>query len=669
MWYLIVLKVGDFSYSTTISPNTLPTVEPTVVLCEQKEISKLRLENLRLRAEIERSKLQTNFSALLDQEVGDRTWVKCAWDRITSIDRESILDHFDKNLLGPLELRSLLMRFVVKNTRCSFSGRFPSIRPTFNFFQLYGPINEGQDDEELVRDLFCEIDLNGDGVISFEELEVALIKLEKQEIERFLLTKSRCVRSGRFVPIRPSSKYSDECNSELLGAFKRLFQYHAQSSIGINYCSFLHAFEELPRVRGERVRWARSLKLENFLAGLLMKGNIVDGLKGLRELNAVEMEQHIFDVTARFSLLLPQLLKSALMRLKDNYGENALVFKNEKFAMEGSYIGTFAELRHFHEGPEKLIGTPNPNVEVGIKREHCERSNSLKVFVPPNYNFATCSRDEYEFVVDPRASFEYPHTPVDKRKWNPAVSTYWKGHRGRDVVPLEKVMEIQIAETGRSAKEILGKSEIICLRLYTGPCFILYNAVLRKIPADVFCSLDDNQYETSIFCIISGITKLSKVTAIPPNRKLFRGLGGMLLPDQFWKSNGSFRGGVEWGFMSTTTNRQVSIQYSGVDKQRGTVFEIVAGRIDIGADLAWLSQYPAEAEYLFPPLSCLEVIDEPYVEAGVIVVPLRVNMNTKGVTVEQLLERRKLLHISMVKNLRCLHSLYCMQFFLIYTFN
>ncbi len=130
----------------------------------------------------------------------------------------------------------------------------------------------------------------------------------------------------------------------------------------------------------------------------------------------------------------------------------------------------------------------------------------------------------------------------------------------------------------------------------------------------------------------------------------------MLLPDQFWKSKGNFRGGVEWGFMSTTTSRHVSIQYSGIDRKRGTIFEIVAGRIDIGAELAWISQYPAEAEYLFPPLSCLEVIDEPYVEGGVIVVPLRVNMNIKGVTLEQMVERRKLLHTSMVKNLRYLHS-------------
>ncbi len=55
-------------------------------------------------------------------------------------------------------------------------------------------------------------------------------------------------------------------------------------------------------------------------------------------------------------------------------------------------------------------------------------------------------------------------------------------------------------------------------------------------------------------------------------------------------------------------------------------------------------------QILFPPLSCLEVIGEPHVEEGVIVIPLRVNMCLKGLTLEQLVERRKDLHLAMVAN-------------------
>jgi hypothetical protein len=47
--------------------------------------------------------------------------------------------------------------------------------------------------------------------------------------------------------------------------------------------------------------------------------------------------------------------------------------------------------------------------------------------------------------------------------------------------------------------------------------------------------------------------------------------------------------------------------YSGKDGQRCTVLEIMAGRVDVGADIGFLSQYPGEQEFLMQPLACLEV--------------------------------------------------------------
>ena len=42
---------------------------------------------------------------------------------------------------------------------------------------------------------------------------------------------------------------------------------------------------------------------------------------------------------------------------------------------------------------------------------------------------------------------------------------------------------------------------------------------------------------------------------------------------------------VEYGFLSTTTSMNIAFQYSGLKKNRGMVFEITAGRIDIGASI------------------------------------------------------------------------------------
>jgi hypothetical protein len=59
--------------------------------------------------------------------------------------------------------------------------------------------------------------------------------------------------------------------------------------------------------------------------------------------------------------------------------------------------------------------------------------------------------------------------------------------------------------------------------------------------------------------------------------------------------------------MSTTTAMETAFEYSGVADQRGTVLEIEVGRVDVGASLSFLSQYPGEKEYLMQPLACLEV--------------------------------------------------------------
>ena len=52
------------------------------------------------------------------------------------------------------------------------------------------------------------------------------------------------------------------------------------------------------------------------------------------------------------------------------------------------------------------------------------------------------------------------------------------------------------------------------------------------------------------------------------------------------------------------------------------------------------------------PAQCLEVMGEPWVESEVIIVPLRVNMCLRGLTLEQLVGRRKDLHLAMVANVR-----------------
>ena len=41
------------------------------------------------------------------------------------------------------------------------------------------------------------------------------------------------------------------------------------------------------------------------------------------------------------------------------------------------------------------------------------------------------------------------------------------------------------------------------------------------------------------------------------------------------------------------------------------IFEMQVGKIDVGASISFLSQYPGEKEFLMQPLTCLEVGSSP----------------------------------------------------------
>ena len=76
------------------------------------------------------------------------------------------------------------------------------------------------------------------------------------------------------------------------------------------------------------------------------------------------------------------------------------------------------------------------------------------------------------------------------------------------------------------------------------------------------------------------------------------------MPSEF--ANGdewdNFMGGVEYAFMSTTSDRDVAVHYAK-SSGNGLVFEMWMGMADKGADLGVFSQYPHEREILGTPPS------------------------------------------------------------------
>ena len=163
----------------------------------------------------------------------------------------------------------------------------------------------------------------------------------------------------------------------------------------------------------------------------------------------------------------------------------------------------------------------------------------------------------------------------------------------------------------------------------------------KKVPGWMTAHLKGNLYVNTIYLNASGMTKLSRASRIPKGRKVYRGVDGLILPECFViVDEDSARGGVEFAFMSTTTNREVSLSYINFAKGMPILFEFDMGSIDRGASLSSFSQYPNEAEILVPAMSSLEVTGEPCTietsRGSVTCYPARINCNLKAQTMEQI---------------------------------
>ena len=83
-------------------------------------------------------------------------------------------------------------------------------------------------------------------------------------------------------------------------------------------------------------------------------------------------------------------------------------------------------------------------------------------------------------------------------------------------------------------------------------------------------------------------------------RDFWRGMRNVEVPDEF-----SVDGGTEYAPMSTSSDLSVALAYSNKSEKR-LLFKVATnGFIERGADLRFLSAFPNEAEFLYPPLTYL----------------------------------------------------------------
>jgi hypothetical protein len=235
-------------------------------------------------------------------------------------------------------------------------------------------------------------------------------------------------------------------------------------------------------------------------------------------------------------------------------------------------------INDFHAGLSGRIGSPSLNFEAGMRAEHCLKGGHDFEFTTENYKIKTTPEREWLQIAGDE-NFVRAAVPADDMK------------HGRVITEIVDLLQRPLA-----VKAALIKCEVIALSLYSGPMFEIYNCMLRQFPVDRYkkFSSQGNSFSTTIFVLVSAIQKLSRHMFLPPSIRLYRGFSSMEMPESFSKvdEDTGCSGYAEWGFISTTANKSVAIQYSGVDegKPRATVLCIRPSSVDRGASIAEFSQ-------------------------------------------------------------------------------
>ena len=271
-----------------------------------------------------------------------------------------------------------------------------------------------------------------------------------------------------------------------------------------------------------------------------------------------------------------------------------------------------------------------------VRREHCERLDSRYRFSSADYGVATTSEIEYWFVVAPEKGLSHIGLgawPAEASGPDPAMIALMSSSQSHDKSfrrrprPLRefdaKVKDVN-ARLAEAHSPPLRRDELIAARLLTSPMRAKYNATLRALasntaearathadlcaPGGLADGTSPNCYPVTLLLINSALLKLSKL-AKPA--MVYRSVPGGVLPQHFWRPDHSgVLGGVEAGILSCVHEERIAQLHAA--RARGglqcTLIAVHQADGECAADISWLSEYPAEEEVAFPPLTGLRVV-------------------------------------------------------------
>jgi len=260
----------------------------------------------------------------------------------------------------------------------------------------------------------------------------------------------------------------------------------------------------------------------------------------------------------------------------------------------------------FHNGLSDRVGAPIGKFMQAMRLEHCVSYGHDISFTTPNYHITATPEKEWGIVVlgEPPAQQDMGHgrTILDL-----ALDKHWAAPDGQVLSENHDptgAAEERICEARKLVTDArLQRAEVAAVILYTGPMFDLINCLLRRFPTDRFDKYRDgsNLLPTTIAVLASAVQKIARIARIPEGTTFYRGLSRrMQLPDAFSRFDEQGRRGfAEWGFLSTTCDKDVALtySYSGEGQADATapipmVLKISSSAVDRGASIRVFSQYP-----------------------------------------------------------------------------
>eukprot|EP00286_Rhodomonas_abbreviata_P022494 CAMPEP_0181301142 /NCGR_PEP_ID=MMETSP1101-20121128/7264_1 /TAXON_ID=46948 /ORGANISM="Rhodomonas abbreviata, Strain Caron Lab Isolate" /LENGTH=469 /DNA_ID=CAMNT_0023406423 /DNA_START=215 /DNA_END=1625 /DNA_ORIENTATION=+ len=277
-----------------------------------------------------------------------------------------------------------------------------------------------------------------------------------------------------------------------------------------------------------------------------------------------------------------------------------------KAAESGAPVAKDADLKF--AAPKLVLGSSTHAAKgiqeaVGLSTDEYARKLGQRVAaMEEEWNLAGSEEDKanFRYVRSGRAKLDLPRREAETE------GRYHGGVLKSDAFDTDNqgkvLQDFVMAAPSKAAG--LAEEHVLALRLYTSSSYPLFNQPMRN-------EIKPHPIAMTVIHLFEALKKLRSVDSqLDPKgfnkvMWLWRGMKDKTLDFEQFKEYG----GTELAPMSTTKSREVALSYSS--SEQPLVFKYKAKGLSRGVSIGYLSLYPGEEEFLYPPLTFLSAEEDP----------------------------------------------------------